>query len=276
MARLRTVKPEFWTSEQVMECSPITRLLFIGLWNFCDDGGNHPASSVTLRAEVFPGDKHPVSTDDVQKCITELLEHALIVEYEANNKRYWHVTGWHHQKIDKPTFKYPKPQNQGAIAEDSGSNQGAIADTSRRRGEERNGDETNGAETNKPSSDDDGSAQPSADHQPSQTDNPNSAKPNCPHTEIIALYHEILPSCPAIRDWTPTRATALRARWNESSERQSLEYWRGLFEYIAGIPFLTGNKSGSNGRAFFADLPWIVKAENFAKIREGRYEERAA
>lgn len=102
------------------------------------------------------------------------------------------------------------------------------------------------------------------------------AKPDCPHKEIVALYHEKLPSCPAIRDWTAARATALRARWNESSERQNLEYWRGLFEYIAGIPFLTGSKSGSNGRAFFASLDWIVKPENFAKIREGRYEERAA
>ena len=30
-----------WTSEQIVECSPIARLLFIGMWNFCDDGGNH-------------------------------------------------------------------------------------------------------------------------------------------------------------------------------------------------------------------------------------------
>ena len=52
MARIRTVKPEFWASEQVMECSPIARLLFIGLWNFCDDAGNHPLSEKTLRDYV--------------------------------------------------------------------------------------------------------------------------------------------------------------------------------------------------------------------------------
>lgn len=34
MARIRTIKPEFWTSEQVMGCAPLARLLFIGLWNF--------------------------------------------------------------------------------------------------------------------------------------------------------------------------------------------------------------------------------------------------
>ncbi len=44
MARIRSIKTEFWTAEQVMECSPIARLLFIGMWNFCDDGGNHPAT----------------------------------------------------------------------------------------------------------------------------------------------------------------------------------------------------------------------------------------
>ncbi|MDE3023857.1 MAG: hypothetical protein KGI54_18730, partial [Pseudomonadota bacterium] len=28
----------------------------------------------------------------------------------------------------------------------------------------------------------------------------------CPHQEIIALYHEVLPMCPRVRDWTPARA----------------------------------------------------------------------
>ena len=54
MSRIRTVKPEFWTSEQIIACSPIARLLFIGLWNFCDDNGVHPASYIRLKAEVFP------------------------------------------------------------------------------------------------------------------------------------------------------------------------------------------------------------------------------
>lgn len=56
MARIRTIKPEFWSSEQVMESRPLARLLFIGLWNFCDDGGNHPLSPRTIKALVFPGD----------------------------------------------------------------------------------------------------------------------------------------------------------------------------------------------------------------------------
>ena len=97
-------------------------------------------------------------------------------------------------------------------------------------------------------------------------------KPDCPHLEIITLYHEILPSCPTVKDWTPARASALRSRWSESADRQSLEYWRDLFGYIAGIPFLTGRITSPGRKPFFASLAWIVKAENFAKIREGNYE----
>ncbi len=105
MARIRTVKPEFWSSEQVMECSPIARLLFIGLWNFCDDAGNHVASSKTIKAEVFPGDD--ISSSDVRRLLDELSLNGLIEFYAFGDKDFLHVTGWHHQKIDRPTFKHP-------------------------------------------------------------------------------------------------------------------------------------------------------------------------
>lgn len=105
MARIRTIKPEFWSNEQVMACSPTARLLFIGLWNFCDDAGNHPASAITIKAKIFPGDD--ITSADTQLLLDELESNLLIVLYTASDKDFWHVTGWHHQKIDKPTMKYP-------------------------------------------------------------------------------------------------------------------------------------------------------------------------
>lgn len=110
MARIRSVKPEFWTSEQIVECSPIARLLFVGLWNFCDDQGIHPASPKTLKMEVFPGDD--ITTEEVKAMIEQLKKNGLLEEYEAENKLWWRVTGWQHQKIDKPKGKYPLPKNQ--------------------------------------------------------------------------------------------------------------------------------------------------------------------
>lgn len=111
----------------------------------------------------------------------------------------------------------------------------------------------------------------------SDGDNAKASNPPCPHQQIIDLYHELLPANPRIRDWTPARAAHLRARWSEDRKRQSLDWWRRFFERInTACPFLVGRKTGSNGRPFLPGLEWIVKAENFTKILEGRYVEEAA
>lgn len=107
MARIRTIKPEFWTSEQIVECSRDARLLFIGLWNFCDDGGVHPASIKRIKMEIFPSDD--LTADDLAELIAELVSNQLIETFEAQGKSYWHVVSWSkHQKIDRPTLKHPQ------------------------------------------------------------------------------------------------------------------------------------------------------------------------
>lgn len=107
MARIRTTKPEFWSSEQIVNLSIPARLLFKGMWNFCDDAGTHPASHITLKAVVFPCDNI-----DISPLIDEIERQGLIMRYEVDGKSYWHVTGWHHQKIDKPSYKHPLPDGR--------------------------------------------------------------------------------------------------------------------------------------------------------------------
>src|SRR5690242_5372256 len=101
MARIRTIKPEFWSSEQNMECSRDARLLFIGLWNFVDDAGRCADSAKTLKAQVFPGDDDIDSTT-IRRWLDELSTNKLIQYYEVGGRAYLQVTGWHHQKIDRP------------------------------------------------------------------------------------------------------------------------------------------------------------------------------
>jgi DNA-binding IclR family transcriptional regulator len=93
----------------------------------------------------------------------------------------------------------------------------------------------------------------------------------CPHQEIIDAYHEALPASPRIRDWTKTRAAHLQARWREDSKRQDVDWWRRLFAYVAESDFLTGKVSAPGRKPFCASLEWLLKPENFAKVREGRY-----
>lgn len=153
MARIRTVKPEFWVSEQVGDCSPNARLTFIGMWNFCDDNGVHPAKAKTLRAELFAMDDF--SVDEVAGWIDELIRARLVDEFDANGQRYWFVTGWHrHQKIEKKTCRHPMPPGvvQQCDTEDSPTARRLIDEdspTARRvidPGRESNGLEVKGIE----------------------------------------------------------------------------------------------------------------------------------
>ena len=96
--------------------------------------------------------------------------------------------------------------------------------------------------------------------------------PTCPHQKIIEIYDKTLPECPRVRIWNETRKGYLRSRWRESSDRQSLDWWKKYFEYINQSDFLTGRTNGSNGKPpFIADLEWLIKPNNFAKIIEGKY-----
>ena len=120
MPRIRTIKPEFWTSAQVLECSTNARLMFVGIWNFADDYGRHPYSAKQVKAEVFPAD--PFTEKEIIDLLGELETNRLISAYEADKTRYFYVTGWHHQRIDKPqSAKYPDP-----ISDHSRNVRGAI------------------------------------------------------------------------------------------------------------------------------------------------------
>lgn len=129
MPRIRTTKPEFWSSEQVFFCSRDARLLFIGLWNFCDDAGIIPASPLGLKAKVFPADE--LGKSEIKTWIGELIQNGLVVEYSVDNKTYWQVTGWkNHQKIDRPNYRYPASNACNPIDEHSTSTRRAIDDQS--------------------------------------------------------------------------------------------------------------------------------------------------
>lgn len=88
----------------------------------------------------------------------------------------------------------------------------------------------------------------------------------CPHQKIIDLYHQILPSLPHIQVWDETSKKNLRTRWKEDPQRQCLEFWTEFFKYISASNFLMGRV-----KDWSADLSWIIRPTNFAKIINGVY-----
>jgi hypothetical protein len=108
--------------------------------------------------------------------------------------------------------------------------------------------------------------------------------PNCPQQEIIGLYGEILPMLTQPRDWSSARAGALQARWKYCAKAngfspgygtkdEGIAFWRKYFSYVSNCEKLTGKmpprKPGDE--PWKPDLPWLVKAENFLKVIEGKY-----
>lgn len=108
VARIRTVKPEFWTDEKVVELSYPARLLFIGLWNFCDDDGRMVYSPKRIKMQIFPADNL-----DISELFGELRGASLVHVYSIENTEYLQIRNFNkHQKVDKRTAsKHPCPPN---------------------------------------------------------------------------------------------------------------------------------------------------------------------
>jgi hypothetical protein len=103
------------------------------------------------------------------------------------------------------------------------------------------------------------------------SDAPVSCPPQCPHQKIIEIYHEVLPELPYIQEWDTQAAGWLKKRWREKPERQNLEFWRQYFAWVKESDFLMGRSNDFN-----ADLRWLVRPSNFAKVVNGNYHNKRA
>lgn len=107
--------------------------------------------------------------------------------------------------------------------------------------------------------------------------------PLCPQKEILDLYAQHLPMLIQPRVWDGAREQLLRNRWRTLSkpngvtkgyvtQSEGLAFFEKFFGYVAKSPTLTnGIPRKEGGGVWQPDLPWLLKAENFAKVVEGKY-----
>lgn len=101
----------------------------------------------------------------------------------------------------------------------------------------------------------------------------------CPIQRIVDGYHELMPRAPRVMRMTDVRERAIRARWREFAEEkgwtgddEGVEFFRRYFAHCAQSRFLTGRVEAQNGRPpFVADLEWLMRPTNLAKVIEGWY-----
>src|SRR4051812_5042750 len=111
MARIRTIKPEFFTSLTIADLTPEQRLTFIGLWTHVDDEGRCVDDPRLIKAALWPLDDR--TSADIEDDLRALTEASLITRYTLTRKRYMVVNGWQeHQRINRPTpSRHPAPDD---------------------------------------------------------------------------------------------------------------------------------------------------------------------
>lgn len=81
--RSRNIKPGFFKNEILAECSPLSRILFTGLWCMADRKGRLEYRPKRIKAEILPYDN-----SNIDKLLSELLERGFINIYSINNEKY--------------------------------------------------------------------------------------------------------------------------------------------------------------------------------------------
>lgn len=115
MARIRTIKPSFWSSRTAALVSRDARLLAVGLISMADDSGRFLASHAAITGYVFPNDDD-VTNPRLKKWLKELESAGFVVLYESDRIKYGCVN-YKHQRISHPTpSTYPDPPLEGLFA----------------------------------------------------------------------------------------------------------------------------------------------------------------
>jgi hypothetical protein len=243
----RYLKPGVRDSEAIDNLSPQAENIFYRLLVTVDDFGRFDARPAMIKAQCFPI-KESVSINKCKELLEELSRANLILLYEAEGKPYLQMCKWDNIPRAKES-KYPA--HEGTCIQ---------------------------MYTDVPLTETETETKTKTDISISP---PSGELPSCNHQGVIDLYHKHLPTLRRIEVWNETRKGYLRQRWREvadelakTKEIQSsdiLGWFAEFFEHIGTSKFLTGRVNDKSGRSFVADLEWILKPSNFAKIVEGKY-----
>jgi hypothetical protein len=127
MARIRTIKPEFWTDAKTGTLSDFAKCLFLGLLNHCDDHGVVEWSPAQWRAKIFPYHSDTTTGAIDKALIEELLPTGLLIHFWQDDengtvKTYGFIRNFEkHQVINKPSKPLLKNWKKGDTPETYGN-----------------------------------------------------------------------------------------------------------------------------------------------------------
>ncbi len=235
MARIRTIKPDFWKHELLSELPPDTHMLAASLLNYSDDEGYFNANPKLIVAECCPLRDLSVT---VQCMLTSLVEiDYLKVGQCEDGRKYGHVVNFlEHQVINRP-----KPSKIKELKIDwdiSLNNHGAISDSSSLEGKGREG---------------------KGKEEDSIVVLENDEQNAFDLWNILA--DEI--GLAKVQKITKPRLSKMKARLKDCD---GIEGWKAALGIVRASSFLSGEKTD-----WKADIDFLLTPSKFTKIMEGSY-----
>lgn len=137
MARIRTIKPEFFTSEDIVSLTPLARLFYVSLWCEADREGRLSWKTKTLKMRYLPGDD--CSIDELSQ---ELIDAGLILIYTVDGRDYAEIPAFaRHQIINNRESDSVIPPRE----HDASCTRASRVKAEGKEGKEGKGKEGNGA-----------------------------------------------------------------------------------------------------------------------------------
>lgn len=303
MARIRTIKPEFWTDEDLSEVSEPACLLALGLLNYADDEGYFNANPKLIKASVFPL-REPSVPITVQ--LRELSDCGYISLFSTSDGKNFGVINnfQKHQVINKPKESkikeldlLPYEYGSGTVSippgMDQGKEQGKEIDHGASAGADDLPQQAQISESESglnpeqlavPESglNPDGPTEPVSGLTPEQVSepsaglNPERASGPVPSAEkinyqaILDVYHEVLPEMPRVKILTDDRKKHLRTFWKKYQFDN--RKWRSYLGYIATHCrwMLTDRPNGRGGFWKCKNLDYLITERCYVAVKEER------
>lgn len=130
MPRIRTIKPEFWSSPDTAQASPLARLTYIAMWTWADDYGRGTLNLKELEGFIFPNDdvaELAQGTSDTTQgssaqfrdTVKEVVTVFGLNVYEVDRRTYYEIPSWDdHQRTERKAKKCNPTPDQGGYVTD--------------------------------------------------------------------------------------------------------------------------------------------------------------
>jgi hypothetical protein len=236
VARIRTIKPEFFTSEDIVSLSPLARLLYIATWCEADKEGRLVWKPKTFKLRYFPGD-----TCDIDALCAELVERNLVKLYGDGLAYIPAFADHQHINPRESASTLPAPDASPRVRTR------AARDSDAQGGREGKGREGEGREDACPHD-----AIIAAYHE---------ALPMCPKVRSWT---------------DKRRESLRARWREDAKRQSLDYWQRFFAHVAASPFLVGEGPSREDRAPFIASLDWLVLPENFAKVIEGRYHDRSA